>query len=186
MDRAKVERGNIYVTGSASMKGNTGKTLSMIFSFACLIMASAVGRASAGDYYTYRDANGNLVISNNAPPPGRKIIQTQTLPEVTDREIAEARAREEAAGLDDRLSSLEKTVRDLENLRAQSSAVNDSQQGYGESGIAVGVTNGPVIIRKPFHRPIKPSVNSKNDSPGRDPRAKAPAPPQQRPAGRTG
>jgi len=33
----------------------------------------------AGEYYIYRDSKGVLVISNQKPPPGSKIIKQQTL-----------------------------------------------------------------------------------------------------------
>ena len=166
---------------------DTRKILRIVFSLSWLIAAAAAGCAYAGDYYTYRDADGRLVISNTAPPPGRKIINKQTLPEVTDREIAEARAREDAAALDNRLSRLETTVGELaENSRAQSAAVDNLEPGYGNSDIAVSVTNGPVIIGRPLHRPTKPPTHAKNDAPGRDPRARAPAAPPPRAAGRMG
>ena len=52
----------------------------------------------AGDYYAYQDPNGNLVISNNVPPPESKIIRKETLSEVTDQQISESEYRE--GGLD--------------------------------------------------------------------------------------
>jgi hypothetical protein len=168
------------------MKGLTDsrKSLQMIFFFAWFL-AVAAGGAYAGDYYMYRDANGNLVLSNNAPPSGRKIIKTQTLSEVTDQEIAEAQAREAAAGLDNRLASLEQTVGELtERSRAQSAAADNLQQSYGAPDVIVGVTNG--IITRPFHRPLRPPTNVSPGSPGRDPRPGVPAAPQPRVAGRPG
>jgi Domain of unknown function (DUF4124) len=126
-------------------------------------MASAVGAAYGGDYYTYQDANGKLVLSNNPPPPARKILKKQTLDEVTDREIAEAQARVGTGGLDYRLSNLERAVGDLEyNLRAQPSAVDNVQPDYGEGGgLIVGVTNGFVRPRHPpMRRPVGPPPSS--------------------------
>ena len=41
----------------------------------------------SGEYYIYRDSNGVLVISNNKPPPGSKIIKQRDLPEETDSQV---------------------------------------------------------------------------------------------------
>lgn len=168
------------------MKGiNTRKTWQMVFSFAWFLAVAAVGRAYAGNYYTYQDANGNLVISNNAPPPGRKIIKTQTLSEVTDQQIEESRAREAAAGFDNRLSSLEQTIGELsERLGAQRPAADNLQQDYGDAGVVVSVTNG--IITKRLHRPMKRPTNFKPGLPNRESRPGVPAPPQPRLGARTG
>jgi hypothetical protein len=40
------------------------------------------------DYYIYQTANGDLVISNKQPPPGRKVIKQ--LPGETDKEVPPA------------------------------------------------------------------------------------------------
>jgi hypothetical protein len=40
----------------------------------------------SGEYYIYRDSNGVLVISNQKPPPGSKIIKQQTLPDTAEGE----------------------------------------------------------------------------------------------------
>ena len=165
----------------------TRKTLPVVFSFACFIAVAAAGHAHAGVYYAYQDANGHLVLSNNPPPPGSKIIKTETLPEVTDQQIAEAQARDEAAAFDNRLSSLENAVGGLTgNLSAQSPAATSAPQGYGDDNIAVGVTSGPTIIRRQPRRPITRPPNSRNDFPNREPGDRAPAPPQPRTPGRTG
>jgi len=42
-------------------------------------------QAHAGEYYIYRDANRGLVISNQKPPPGSKIIKQQSLPDTSRR-----------------------------------------------------------------------------------------------------
>src|SRR4029077_9860955 len=124
-----------------------------------------------GDYYAYQDANGKLVISNNAPPPGSKIIKKETLSEVTDQQIAESQVREDTAGFDNRLSSLENTIGELtENLRVQNEAIDNLQQGHGDTNIAVGVTQGPTIVRKVPHK-IRRPTNLKNNLPNRQSRA---------------
>ena len=38
------------------------------------------------EYYIYRDIKGLLVISNQKPPPGSKIIKQQTLPDTAEGE----------------------------------------------------------------------------------------------------
>jgi hypothetical protein len=48
----------------------------------------------AGDYYIYQDAQGKLVISNQKPPSGSKIIKQQTLLDSSDNQIQEARRRD--------------------------------------------------------------------------------------------
>jgi hypothetical protein len=51
-------------------------------------------QGQAGDYYFYEGPKGELVISNEKPPPGSKIIKQ--LPGVTDREAPQAQAQEPA------------------------------------------------------------------------------------------
>jgi len=149
--------------------------LLIAFSFLCFIAASNL-RAEAGDYYVYRDASGRVVLSNNAPPASGKTIKKEMLPEVSDKEVAEARAREEAAAVDNRITSLERTVDDLEyRLRAQSSSpgADYAQPAYGGNDVFVGVTNGFVW---PAHRP--PPRPRPNPNPMR-----SPAPPSSLPGG---
>jgi|GEM_PF-676158 Domain of unknown function (DUF4124) len=134
----------------------------MIFTSACLIALAAAGSVSAGDYYVYRDSSGKLVLSNNPPPPSGQVVKKEALPDITDQELAEARAREEAVALDNRLSNLENAVGDLsENLRFQNSAAEYAQPGYGDGGVVVGVTNGFFRPRRPpMRRPTTPNGNS--------------------------
>jgi hypothetical protein len=159
---------------------NTRKnTTTFQIALSAAFLIGAAVQAYGGDYYTYKDAKGNLVISNSAPPAGRAILKTEALPEVTDQEIAEARAREQAAGLDNRLANLERAVDDLSGtVRSQNETAENYQPGYGDGGVIVGVTNG-FVRRPPAHRPIKRPPGSKNDSPGRGPRAQDAAPSQQ-------
>ena len=145
-------------------------TWRMVFSFSWFVALTVVGHAYGGDYYTYQDLNGKLIISNNAPPPGSKIIKKETLSEVTDQQIAESQVREDTAAFDNRLSSLENTIGELtENLRVQSEAIDNLQQGHGDTNIAVGVTQGP-IVRKVPHK-IRRPTNLKNNLPNRQSRA---------------
>ncbi len=147
-------------------------TWRMVFSFSWFVALAVVGHAYGGDYYTYQDLNGKLIISNNAPPPGSKIIKKETLSEVTDEQIAESQVREDTAGFANRLSSLENTVGELtENLRVQSEATDNLQQGHGDTNIAVGVTQEPTIVRKVPHRKINRPTNLRNNLPNRQSRA---------------
>ena len=52
----------------------------------------------SGDYYIYRDSNGVLVISNNKPPPGSKIIKQRDLPEETDSQVPRINERDTQSG----------------------------------------------------------------------------------------
>ena len=150
---------------------NAHTTWRMVFSFSWVIALAVVGDVYGGEYYVYQDLSGKLVISNNAPLPGSKILKRETLSEVTDQQIAESRVREDTAGVANRLSSLENTVGELsENLRAQSEATDNLQQSHGDTNIAVGVTQGPTIVRKVPHK-IKHPTNLKNILPNRQSRA---------------
>jgi len=147
-------------------------TWRMVFSFSWFVALAVVGHAYGGDYYTYQDLNGKLVISNNAPPPGSKIIKKETLSEVTDEQIAESQVRKDTAGFANRLSSLENTVGELtENLRVQSEATDNLQQDHGDTNIAVGVTQEPTIVRKVPHRKINRPTNLRNNLPNQQSRA---------------
>ena len=144
----------------------------MVFSFSWFMALAVFGHVYGGDYYVYQDRNGKLVISNNAPPPGSKILKRETLSEVTDQQIAESQVREDTAGFDNRLSSLENTISELsDNLRLQGEAIDNLQQGHDDTNIAVGVTQGPTIVTKVPHKNIKRPTNLKNNLPNRRSRA---------------
>ena len=113
---------------------NAYTTWRMVFSFSWVIALAVVGDVYGGEYYVYQDLSGKLVISNNAPPPGSKILKRETLSEVTDQQIAESQVREDTAGFDNRLSSLENTIGELtKNLPVQSEVIDNSQQGYDDT-----------------------------------------------------
>jgi len=148
----------------------------MVFSFSWVIALAVVGEVYGGEYYVYQDLSGKLVISNNAPPPGSKILKRETLSEVTDQQIAESQVREDTAGFDNRLSSLENTIGELtENLRAQGEVINNVPEGYGDTNIAVGVTQGPTIVAKPPHKKFNRPAYFKRSLPNAQPRSAAPA-----------
>jgi len=53
---------------------------------------SFTASAYAGDYFIYQDRDGKLVISNQKPPEGSKIIRKRTSDDSTDNnQIQEAR-----------------------------------------------------------------------------------------------
>ena len=133
----------------------------MVFSFSWFMALAVFGHVYGGDYYVYQDRNGKLVISNNAPPPGSKILKKEILSEVTEQQIAESQLREDTAGFDNRLSSLENTIGELtNNLRVQSEVIDNSQQGHDDTNIAVAVTPRPIIVTKAPHRRIKRPTNT--------------------------
>ena len=52
----------------------------------CLLAVFTATRLHAGEYFIYQDAKGRLIISNQKPPPGSKIIKQQTLPDTAKGE----------------------------------------------------------------------------------------------------
>jgi hypothetical protein len=155
------------------MKSSNARTsLHMSLLVSSFVALALLGQAYGGEYYTYEDLSGNLVISNNAPPPGSKIIKKQTLSEVTDQQIAASQVREDTVRFDNRISSLQKTNDALaENLRLQSEIINNLQQGHGDTNIAVGVTQGPAVVRRISHSRFNRPINLNNNPSNRRPRA---------------
>lgn len=153
--------------------------------YLCWFIALALFKNSyAGEYFIYQDANGNLALSNSAPPSGSKVIKRETLPEVSDQQIAESRARDERLGFDNRVATLEKSVAELsEDLRAQGNAIGTLQQGSSDQNIAVGVTQAPGIVTRP---PRGHLPRFRNNLPNAQPRGAIPTPLHQRPSGRAG
>jgi hypothetical protein len=87
---------------------------------------------------------------------GSKVIKKETLSEVTDQQIMESQLRENRIAFDNGLSSLERNVGELtENLRAQSEVINSGPEGYGDTNIAVGVTQAPIIVAKSSRKRFK-------------------------------
>jgi hypothetical protein len=166
---------------------NARTTLKLIVYLCCFVGAAAVGRAHAGDYYIFQEPNGQLVISNSAPPAGSKVIKKETLSEATDQQIAASRLREETVGLDNRVASLEKSIGELaENVRAQNEKLGGLQQGSGDTNIAVGVTQGGTALAQPWRRPFNNQPNFNRGLPNGQPRSVVPPPPQHRLGERAG
>jgi|SRR6516164_8224255 hypothetical protein len=160
-------------------------TLKVVFSLCWFIAFAMIKNSDAGDYFIYQDPRGNLVISNNEPPAGSKIIKREALSEVSDQQIAESRVRDDRVGLDNRLASLEQSIDQLsDNLRAQSEVIGSLRQDYSDNNIAVGVTQAPAIVTRPPRGHLPPRF--RNDFPNARSRGAIPTPPQQRPSGRAG
>ena len=61
--------------------------------FYVLVGLAFTAQIHASEYYVYQDAQGKLVISNQKPPLGSKIIKQRTLEDSADNRIEEARRR---------------------------------------------------------------------------------------------
>jgi hypothetical protein len=157
------------------MKSINDRT-TLVLSLSWLIALAVVRSGYAGDYYIYQDPNGKLVISNYAPPQGSSVIKRETLSEVTDQQIIESQLRENRLALDNRLSSLERSVGELtDSFRAQSEVINNAPEGYGDTNIAVGVTQAPIIVAKPPHKKFNRPGNFRRNLPNAQSRPVAPA-----------
>ena len=155
---------------------NARTTLKLVLSLSWLIALAVVGTGYAGEYYIYQDPNGKVVLSNYAPPQGSNVIKKETLSEVTDQQIIESQLRENQLAVDNRLSSLERSVGELaENLRAQSEVITNVPEGYGDTNIAVGVVQGATILARPPHKRFNHPGNFRRNLPNAQPRSAAPA-----------
>jgi hypothetical protein len=151
---------------------NARTTFKLVLSLSWLIALAVLKSGYAGDYYIYQDPNGKLIISNYAPPQGSSVIKKETLSEVTDQQIIESQLRENRVALDNRIASLERTVGELtENLRAQS----EIPEGYGDTNIAVGATQPPIIVARPLRKRLNQSTNFEHNLPKAKHRPLAPA-----------
>jgi len=74
---------------------NARTTLKLAFCFYLFLGLALATQGQAGEYYTYRDPNGKLVISNKQPPPGSKIVRQQTLPDVADSQSSSGQERDD-------------------------------------------------------------------------------------------
>jgi hypothetical protein len=52
----------------------------------CLLAGFTATRLHAGKYFIYQDPKAGLIISNQKPPPGSKIMKQQTLPDTAEGE----------------------------------------------------------------------------------------------------
>ena len=135
-----------------------------------------VGPGYAGEYYIYQDPNGKGGSLELRAASGSNVIKKETLSEVTDQQIIESQLRENQLAVDNRLSSLERSVGELaENLRAQSEVITNVPEGYGDTNIAVGVVQGPAIVARPPHKHFNHPGNLRRNLPKAQPRPVAPA-----------
>ena len=155
---------------------NACTTLELILSLSSLIALGVVRPGYGGEYYIYQDPNGKLVLSNYSPPLGSNVITKETLSEVTDQQIMESQVRENQLTIDNRLSSLERSVGELtENLHAQNEAMTNVPEGYGDTNIAVGVAQAPAIVARPPHKHFNNPGNLRRNLPRVQSRPVAPA-----------
>jgi hypothetical protein len=66
-----------------------------IYAFYLFLGIALATQGQAEEYYTYRDPDGKLIISNKPPPAGSKIIKQQNLPEVADSQIQDTKESED-------------------------------------------------------------------------------------------
>ena len=64
------------------MKHTNTRTASILtLAFASLLVLLPVQQGNAAEYYIYQAPDGRLVVSNQKPPPGSKIIRQRDFPE---------------------------------------------------------------------------------------------------------
>jgi Domain of unknown function (DUF4124) len=66
-----------------------------IYAFYLFLGIALATPGHAEEYYTYRDPDGKLTISNKRPPAGSKIIKQQNLPELADSPIQDPKESED-------------------------------------------------------------------------------------------
>jgi hypothetical protein len=66
-----------------------------IYAFYLFLGIALATQGQAEEYYTYRDPDRKLVISNKPPPAGSKIIKQQNLPEVPASQIQDTKENED-------------------------------------------------------------------------------------------
>jgi hypothetical protein len=76
----------------AAKTGTRGAILKLAIWFALFVGLAVVTQVHAEDYYFYEGPKGELVISNNEPPPRSQIIKR--VHGATDRETPQAQAQE--------------------------------------------------------------------------------------------
>jgi hypothetical protein len=66
----------------------TTTRIGLVFCFCSFAALTSSTQSVAAEYYTYKDAQGNLVISNKTPPPGSTILRKHELPEAPQDDVA--------------------------------------------------------------------------------------------------
>ena len=117
-----------------------------------------------------------MVLSNYAPPQGSNVIKKETLPKSQTSRSWSPNSVRTSSAVDNRLSSLERSVGELaENLRAQSEVITNVPEGYGDTNIAVSVVQGPAIVARPPHKNFNHPGNLRRNLPKAQPRPAVPA-----------
>src|SRR5215470_5441952 len=78
-----------YLTVAGEQERRFIARTTLVAACICLLVGFTATRLHAGEYFIYQDAKGRLIISNQKPPPGSKIIKQQTLPDLADVETAQ-------------------------------------------------------------------------------------------------
>jgi hypothetical protein len=61
--------------------------IGLVFCFYLFLAFTLVTHSEAEEFYTYKDPQGNLVISNKTPPPGSTVLKQQDLPRTPGAEV---------------------------------------------------------------------------------------------------
>ena len=75
-----------YLTVAGEQERRFIARTTLVAACICLLVGFTATRLHAGEYFIYQDAKGRLIISNQKPPPGSKIIKQQTLPDTAEGE----------------------------------------------------------------------------------------------------
>ena len=63
--------------------------IGLVMCFYVFSASALITHSQAEEYYTYKDPQGNLVISNKPPPPGSSVLKKQDLPEIVGQQITQ-------------------------------------------------------------------------------------------------
>jgi len=72
-----------------SLPVKTATIFGLVF---CLLGFALATQGQAAEYYSYRDPDGRLVISNKPPPPGSWVLRKLELPETADAQVQQPQA----------------------------------------------------------------------------------------------
>lgn len=65
----------------------TVTTFGRVLSFSLFLGLALATQGQAEEHYIYKSSHGNLVISNQTPPPGSNVLRRLELPEVADPQV---------------------------------------------------------------------------------------------------
>jgi Domain of unknown function (DUF4124) len=75
--------------------------IGLVFCFYVFLGFAFAAQCQAEEYYTYKDPNGTLVISNKMPPSGSIVLKRHELPDTPD---AQTQAQQSQEGGDTQLN----------------------------------------------------------------------------------